>query len=92
MRTKRNEEARLLWALQGSAGLQCLGCKFHRGLTGGIILTLKGRTIGIWKSESSKFFFSEAYLSEPVQAASCVEEALSITSHIAIANRQYLTM
>ncbi len=92
MRTKRNEEARLLWALKASAGLQCLGCKFHRGLTGGVVVTLKGRSIGIWKSKRSKFFFSETYLSEPVQAATRVDEALSITSRIAITHRQYLTV
>jgi hypothetical protein len=92
MRTKRNEEARLKHALQASAALSCLGCKFHRGLTGGIILTLGGRSIGIWKFEKSKFFFFETFLSEPVQSAEQVEDALSFTTTMVVASRQCLTI
>lgn len=87
MASNRNEEMRLLQALSASEGLKVLGCRFARGLTGGITVTIDGFSLGAWYVDGLRFRFSRVAHLRPERTALSVKDVLGQTTDMAIARR-----
>lgn len=81
--SNRNADMRLMLALQKSIGLKAMGCRFHRGLVGGISVTLSEEVLGIWCFEDSQYNFSTYVGGGVAASASSADQAIERTISIA---------
>ncbi|MFY0613426.1 MAG: hypothetical protein JXQ99_17970 [Hyphomicrobiaceae bacterium] len=84
----RNAEMRLLIALQNSAGLKAMGCRFHRGLVGGIGVTVSEHVLGTWRFDDKRFHFSPATGARSSRTVATPDQAIAQT--IALASSQFI--
>ena len=83
MQSTRNTETRLCRLLQNSAGLKTLGCRFARGLTGGICVTIDGEASGAWWYDKGAYHFSFMAHRLPEYSVATANDVLGKTSEIA---------
>lgn len=77
-------EFRALLALKNDVALKAVGCRFDRGLSGGVCMTLADRGFGCWWYEDSKFKFANVAHQRPYAIATSLEDVISQTRRIAI--------
>ena len=84
--SSRNAELELLKTLQAAQGLKVVGCRFYRGLVGGIGVSVPDRAIGLWRHDGTSFEFVP-YAGEGIGTrASTVDDAIARTISIATAS------
>ena len=66
--------------------LRAMGCRFDRGLSGGICVTMAGDGIGCWWYENDSYNFARIAHQNPVLIAETVEEMVDQTSTYAHAH------
>ena len=88
----RNAEMALLKVLQAGQGLKVMGCRFHRGLIGGVGVSVPNRALGLWRYKAGGFEFIP-HSGEGVEArVQTVNDAVDCTVSIATwsyRNRSY---
>lgn len=87
MITDRNREAHLLKALKQSAGLNALGCRIERCLSGGLSVAFSDAVVGFWWSDGGRFHFAFARSSRPEYSLASIEDVLSLTASLATRQR-----
>lgn len=78
----RNEELRLLVALRQSISLKAMGCRFDRGMSGTVSLTVAHGSLGAWWYENGRFHYSAVAYTDPQYSVDTPQEAADITSYI----------
>lgn len=87
MAANRNEEMRLLQALNASEGLKVLGCRFARGLTGGVCMLVSGHALGAWYATNNGFRFSRIAHLRPERTATDIKDVVAQTAAMAVSRR-----
>ena len=82
----RNAELKALISLQNAISLKAMGCRFDRGLSGGICVTLAGAGVGCWWYENEAYSFARYAGQNPLIVASNVEELVAETANFAHAH------
>jgi len=84
-RPARNAEFAALLALRAAVDLKFLGCRFGRGLTGSICVSVGGEAAGAWWFEDDTYRFARlAYQAPSLVAIDCAQ-VIEMTNAIAMA-------
>ena len=76
----RNAELHAKITLKQSVALQILGCRMIRGLTGGVVVLLHGRALGVWWFEDGRYKFASHAYRRAYRVADHVEDVVSQTA------------
>ncbi len=79
----RNAEMRLLLILKDVVGLKVMGCRFHRGLVGGVGVTLSHKVLGVWRFEGAEFHFWRSACGKTSLSAQSPEQVIAHTVQFA---------
>lgn len=83
MPSSRNAELRLLLSLRGAVSLNYLGCRFDRGLVGGVIVSMADMPLGAWWYEQALYCYSTTAYQRPRIAVETIGEACEQTHQLA---------
>ena len=73
------EEQKLQARLRDHPALTARELVVEMGRTGGVVITYRGHTRGIWRVHNGQFLFRQSGYSIATQRAASVEEAVRIT-------------
>ena len=82
----RNAELKALVSLKNSMILKTMGCRFDRGLSGGICVSMAGAGVGCWWYENELYNFARIAHQKPQFVATNVEQIIEETATFAHAH------
>lgn len=86
MQSPRNAELKLLIGLRSSTTLKYLGCRFDRGLVGGVTVTVRNHPLGAWWYDRERYCFSPIAYRPGQISVETVDQARDETQRLATAN------
>ena len=79
----RNAELAALLKLRAALSLVFAGFDFQRGLSGGICVSVRGRSLGVWWFDQDRYHFAATAYRTPERSVSSPAKVVEVTSEIA---------
>lgn|GEM_PF-3591825 len=85
----RNAELQALIFLKDAISLRALGCRFERGLGGGVVVTCGGRGLGAWWYQNEQYNFAPMAHGKVQKTARTIDDIIRQTAALTTSHFLY---